>query len=91
MRVNILTDRIDPFDDPRPGNVYPIAGGYGRKAGHMMILLHTTEAGRCLFLIVDREGKPHGVTQYGEHAIRDRAPIAFVDGVEDMEFEMRSI
>lgn len=91
MKVNILTENTYPLDEPRPGNVYPVNGGHGRKHGHMMILLHITEAGRALFLIVDNQGKPQGVTHYGEHVFQDRTPIAFVDGVEDLEFEMRSI
>ncbi|WP_299134542.1 hypothetical protein [uncultured Amaricoccus sp.] len=91
MKVNILTATASPFDDPRPGNVYPVGGGYGRKQGHMMILLHVTDSGRALFLIVDKQGVPQGVTHYGEHVIIDRQPIAFVDGLEDLEFEMRSI
>ena len=41
MRIN--TTELPTFSQPIVGNVYPIAGGYGRKAGHSMVLFAITE------------------------------------------------
>lgn len=35
MKINV-TD-LPGFQQPSVGNVYPISGGYGRKAGHAMV------------------------------------------------------
>lgn len=89
MRINV-TD-LPTFSQPVEGNVYAISGGYGRKAGHAMVLLAITEKQSALMLIIDREGNPVGVTSYGLHAIEERAPIAFVRGLDDMTFQMESL
>ena len=86
-----------PVNEVRPGNVYPVSGGWGRSAGHLMVLLAITkpdrrsEGNNCLFLIVDKEGEPRGVTHYGIHAIEDRCPVAFVDEIETVILSMRSL
>lgn len=89
MRVNV-TD-IPQFQQPVVGNVYPISGGYGRKAGHAMVLIAITEKGSCLMLVIDKDGEPIGVTSYGLHAIEERTPIAFVRGLDDLVFEMEPL
>ena len=89
MRINVAD--LPAFSQPIVGNVYAISGGYGRKAGHAMVLLAITEKGSALLLVIDKDGKPVGVTSYGIHAIEERTPIAFVPGLEELVFDMVSI
>ncbi len=89
MRINVT--EIPAFSQAVVGNVYPISGGYGRKAGHSMVILALTDKGAALMLVIDKEGQPIGVTAYGRHAIEDRAPIAFVPGLADLELEMQPL
>ena len=89
MKINV--DDIPSFSQPVVGNVYSINGGYGRKAGHSMVLLAITEASHCLMLVIDSSGNPIGVTSYNLHAIENRAPIAFVPQLDDLEFKMESL
>ena len=89
MRINV-TDR-PTFSQPVVGNVYAISGGYGRKAGHSMVLLAITEKQSALMLVIDNEGSPIGVTSYGIHYLEERAPIAFVPGLADLTFNMEAI
>lgn len=89
MKINV-TD-LPTFAQPVEGNVYAIGGGYGRKAGHAMVLLSITKTSTCLMLVIDREGDPVGVTSYGLHALEERAPIAFVPGLSELSFMMESL
>ena len=89
MKINV--SNFPTFSQPVVGNVYPIKGGYGGKAGQAMVLLSITEAASCLMLVINNEGEPVGVTSYGLHAIEERAPIAFVRGLEELEFTMEPL
>lgn len=89
--MKILVGELPTFSQPVEGNVYPISGGYGRKAGHAMVLLAITEKRACLMLVIDREGNPVGVTSYGLHSIEERAPIAFVRGLDELTFVMEPL
>lgn len=89
MKINVID--VPQFSQAQVGNVYAISGGYGRRAGHSMVLIAITEKGSALMLVIDKNGLPVGVTSYGLHAIEERAPIAFVDGLDDMEFNMLTI
>lgn len=86
MRINVT--ELPAFSQPVVGNVYAISGGYGRKAGHAMVLIAITEKSSALMLIIDKNGDPIGVTAYGVHAIEERAPIAFVPGLDELAFSM---
>lgn len=86
MKINV-TD-LPTFSQPVVGNVYAISGGYGRKAGHAMVLIAVTKNSTALLLVIDKNGEAIGVTSYGVHAIEERAPIAFVPGLEDLTFTM---
>lgn len=96
MQFAINTTNADP-GEVRIGNVYPIRGGYGRRAGHLMILMAITEPPNqyqdpsCLMFIIDNKGRPKGVTSYAVHALEERAAVGFVDGLEDLTFEIRSL
>lgn len=89
LRINVSD--LPTFSQPVVGNVYAISGGYGRKAGHSMVLLAITEKASCLMLVIDRQGNPIGVTAYGLHAIEERAPIAFVPGLDALHFTMEPL
>lgn len=89
--MKIIVSDLPTFSQPVVGNVYPISGGYGRKAGHAMVLLAITKNGAALMLVIDKEGDPIGVTSYGIHAIEERAPIAFVRGLDEMAFSMEPL
>jgi hypothetical protein len=92
MHFNMAPLNVIPADDPRVGNVYPVRGGHGMKKKHMFVLFHISESQQLGFLyVINKEGELVGVTQYGLHYIRELTPIAFVDGLEDLEFNMRSI
>ncbi|MEE9569498.1 MAG: hypothetical protein V3W37_08940 [Candidatus Binatia bacterium] len=89
MRINVSD--FTSFSQPIVGNVYGISGGSGRKAGHSMVLIAITEKQSALMLVIDKSGEPVGVTSYGLHAIEERAPIAFVPGLDDLTFDMQPI
>lgn len=89
MKINV-TD-LPTFSQAIVGNVYAISGGYGRKAGHAMILLAITKRESALMLVIDKEGEPTGVTSYSIHSIEERAPIAFVRGLDEMVFDMEAL
>ena len=89
MRVNV--SELPTFSQPVVGNVYGINGGYGRKAGHAMVLIAITPSQGALMLVIDKEGQPIGVTSYGIHAIEERAPIAFVRGLDDLNLTMEPL
>lgn len=89
MKINV-TD-LPTFSQPVVGNVYAIGGGYGRRAGHSMVLLAVTSQQSALLLVIDKDGNPVGVTSYGVHAIEERAPIAFVRGLEDLNLTMEPL
>jgi hypothetical protein len=89
MRINVMD--VPQFQQPVVGNVYPISGGYGRRAGHAMVLIAITQKAMALMLVIDKDGEPVGVTAYGVNAIGERAPIAFVRGLDDLAFEMEPL
>lgn len=89
MKINVT--EIPAFSQPVVGNVYTINGGYGRKAGHAMVLLALTEKGYALMLVIDQNGQPIGVTSYCQRSIEERAPIAFVRGLDDMDLTMEPL
>jgi len=89
MKINVA--ELPTFSQPVVGNVYAISGGYGRRAGHSMILLAVTAQQSALMLVIDKDGNPVGVTSYGIHAIEERAPIAFVRGLEDLNLTMEPL
>ena len=97
MRVHVETDTPVSEEPVKPGNVYHVRGGRGLRDGHMNIVLAVTEPtdrynGRmALCLTVTRDGKPVGTTSYGVHYFEDKMPIAFCDGLEDIDLTVRSL
>lgn len=91
VRMTVSVTDLPSFSQLVVGNVYAIGGGYGRRAGHAMILLAITKASSALMLVIDKEGDPIGVTSYGLHAIEERAPIAYVRGLDDLNLTMEAL
>ena len=89
MRVNVI--EMPTFSQPVVGNVYSCNGGYGRRAGHAMVLIAITAKEQALMLVIDREGSPIGVSSYGLHAIEERTPIAFVRGLDTLDLTMETL
>jgi hypothetical protein len=46
---------------------------------------------RAIMLVVDRNGEPVGATTYAIHYFEDKVPIAFAEGVEDINLTIRSL
>jgi hypothetical protein len=90
--MKFFIDTITPCpSEVRVGNVYHVKGGYGTKAGHMMVLMAITEGETCLLMVVDKHGNPVGITNYGMHSLDERMPIAFCEGLDALEFRIRSL
>lgn len=97
MRIEVDFDKLPKGNELRVGNVYPVRGGRGARLGHLMILIAITSPNdsfycpQCLFLIINKNGELTGVTNYGKHAIEERQPVGFVDGIDDIDLVVRSI
>ena len=95
MQINV--SELPTFSQPVVGNVYACNGGYGRKAGHAMVLIAITpdrgvvRGQSALMLVIDKDGQPIGVTAYGLHNIEERSPIAFVRGLDDLNLTMEPL
>ncbi len=83
MKFDIKLSEFNPEQPVRIGNVYPVRGGHGVRGRHMIVIMAITKDNTCLCMVIDREGAPVGVSQYGLHAMEDRMPIGFVPGVRD--------
>lgn len=90
MKIDVI-NLSAPINEVRIGNVYPIAGGWGRKQGHVMVLLGISAQNTCLFLVIDKEGNLVDVTKFGYHVIEERCPIAYVDGIDTAVLIMRGL
>lgn len=97
MQIDIATIGANPNDEVRVGNVYNVRGGRGLRYGHMMIVIAIVDPqdrydGRSVLLLtVTKEGKPVGVTQYALHYLEDKCPIAFCEGIDQIQLTIRSL
>lgn len=97
MHISLSFEDASPITETRIGNVYHVRGGRGLRDGHLNIIIAITEPkdrfqGRmALCLTVDKDGDPRGVTSYGLHYFEDKMPIAFCEGVEDINLIVRSL
>lgn len=91
MRFTVALNDYKACEPIRVGNVYAVKGGYGTRNKHLMVLIAITEQGLHLLLTLDREGNPVGNTQYLAHALEDRIPVGFVEGLENLTFNITSI
>lgn len=96
MNIDMQIGDFSPLEPVRIGNVYPIKGGRGVREKHMQILIAMTDGDAyngvtCLFLVVNKDGRPVGVNRYGLHYVQELCPMAFVDGLEELTLIMRSL
>lgn len=89
MKVSIETNIV--FQNGCVGNAYPIRGGSGARLGHMQVLIAITKSNDGLFIVINNEGDLIGVSKYGMHVVNDWAPVAFVNGIADLELVMVSL
>lgn len=89
IKIGTLTPSLD--SEPVVGNVYSVSGGRGMAAGHMYVIASITEEGTCVCLTISRSGQIVGGTQYGRSYMRERCPIAYVEGLDNLELMMRSL
>lgn len=97
MRIHIDSEIGAAVSEVRVGNVYPQRGGRGAKYGRTMVVLAITtpterwEGESVLLMVLRKDGTPHGVTSYGLHAVEEWTPIAFVEGLDDIDLTMRAV
>lgn len=99
MRVDIQT--TEPLTHDREdmvGNVYPVRGGFGARNGHFHVIIAATEKirGCCKYsgyttITVDADGDIVGGNHYACHYFDEKAPVAKVHGLDDMQLVMRSL
>lgn len=85
------------LDEVRVGNVYPVRGGRAARYAIGMVVIalsgpkdrHSDEM--CHMLTISKEGEIVGATTYATHAMENRAPIGFVDGLDALDFDVRPI
>lgn len=91
MRIHIeLTGAQQDLMEVRVGNVYQVRGGTGARYGYMNIIF-ASDGAMATVLTVTAKGEITGATRYGLHYFEDKIPIAFVDGIEDIDLTMRSL
>lgn len=77
---------------PAIGDVYPVRGGRGLRYGHQHVVVAINEEQRMAYsLTIDRNGVVVGVYSIGLHVLEETIPIARVDGLEQLEFLVRSL
>lgn len=99
MKVHI-EGALDPINnEPVVGNVYPHRGGRGGGKGWMHVIIAITKpkckydlsGPKVLMMTVDKDGDPQAVTSYGLHYVQDLTPIAFVEGLDELQLNMRPL
>ena len=90
MRFNIEKKLAECVQEPCVGNVYPIRGGRGASSGHMSVIV-SINGGKCTTLTVNSEGDVVSGSNYGIHYYRDKCPIAFCRGLEELSFDITTI
>lgn len=92
MRFDLSPIVTSPDQELRVGNVYIVKGGRGLSRGNMNVLVGLYEDERmCILLTIDKSGQIVGCTKYGMHYLEDLTPIAFVEDLEGMTFNLRSL
>lgn len=91
MRIDIQTEIADLIGEPTVGNAYSVRGGSGAKNGHISVIVAITQTNMAVVLTVNRDGDVITASAYGLHYFRDKCPIGFVEGIEELSLVMRSI
>lgn len=90
MRFNIDKKLAECVQEPCVGNVYAVRGGRGAQAGHMAVIVSINEH-NCTTLTITSSGDVVGGSNYGVHYYRDKCPIAFCHGLDDLTFDVMTI
>jgi hypothetical protein len=97
VKIDIALSNSAPSFELRVGNVYPVRGGRGASLGNMFVVVALTEpkdwrsARMAVYLVVDRDGDIVGGGSYAQHYLEDKAPIAFVEGLDEITLVMGSL
>ena len=99
MKIDIATNVPIPQSGPdMVGNVYPVRGGFGARNGHMHVIIahYDKVQGGCRYqgyctVTVDCDGEIVGANSYACHYFDDKAPMAKVDGLDEVALVMRSL
>lgn len=97
MKLDIQTDVPISDGSPKIGNVYPVRGGRAMRYGCMYVVvairpaMDDYDACNVICLMVNRDGAIVGAANYALHYFAEKAPIAFVEGLEELHLTMRSI
>ncbi|MFT4076865.1 MAG: hypothetical protein QM647_15170 [Asticcacaulis sp.] len=102
MKIHIETETQIPSMEPIVGNVYPRMGGRSRQAGEMMIIFAISDPAKqkerfqyrgrmACVMVIDPDGNIVGADSYGMSYFDGKCPIAFVEGLEDIDLTMRTI
>jgi hypothetical protein len=97
VKIDIQTDV--PINDgcPKIGNVYPVRGGRAMRYGCVYVVvairqpMDDYDGCSVICLMVNRDGAIVGSANYAMQYFAEKAPIAFVDGLEELHLTMRSL
>jgi len=97
MKIDIQTDV--PLAEPRPkiGHVYPVRGGRAMRYGCVYVVIAIRppiddyDACSVICLMVNRDGAIVGSANYAQQYFAEKAPIAIVEGIDDLHLTMRSL
>lgn len=85
MRLNIDRSPLPPLMEPEIGFVYAVQGGSVRGPRYMVIIAISQNTAYLLTFGID--GHITNATQYGVHALRDRAPIGRLVQMPQLDVE----
>lgn len=90
MKFNVDSSIAYPIQQPVVGNVYAVRGGSGAKHGHMNIIVSISDS-MATVLTVSKEGTIVTASNFGLHYFEDKCPIAYCQGLEDLNFNIGKI
>ena len=90
MRFNIETELSECTQSPVIGNVYNVCGGRGARHGHMMVIISIVDS-MVTTVTVNKSGDIISGRNYGLRYFEDKCPMAYVSGLEDLNFKMGRI
>lgn len=90
MRFNFTEQIKEPVNELLVGNVYNVRGGRGARVGHMHVIVSLTETG-VVTLTVDKVGEVVGAGCYARHYFEEKTPMAYAHGLEELQFDIKSL
>lgn len=102
MKVHIDLDTQTKCCEPRIGNVYARRGGRAARRGEMAVIIAITEPekinDKCSFdtemavvIFIDTKGNIVGADAHSLSYYRDKCPIAFAEGFQDIDINISSL